>query len=288
MELGEIFAPVATEMVEVDTHLQVLMREVSAQTAAARGKARILDRIVQHPFAVPGKRIRPALVLLTAHAVTTGSAAPDHESLIALAGAVEVLHAASLVHDDIIDNADSRRHQVSLNKRFGNRVAVLAGDILYTNFFSVITGMKRLDHAKRFALLDIFLETTKAMCMGEIIAQEVAATGRHMRLDEYVEIATDKTAVLFAACCRSAALLADAPENEQVCLGELGLHFGLAFQMADDLVDKDHGLDAAVDLEGITRSYAQKARDGAAKLPAGAHRDSLRDLVDYVISSAIP
>ena len=288
MELGEIFAPVAPEMAAVDTRLQALMREVGAQTAAARGKARILDRIVQHPFAVPGKRIRPALVLLTAHAVTTGTAAPDHESLIALAGAVEILHAASLVHDDIIDNADSRRHQVSLNKRFGNRVAVLAGDILYTNFFSVITGLKRLEHAKRFALLDIFLETTKSMCMGEIIAQEVAATGRRLRVDEYVEIATDKTAVLFAACCRTAALLCDSPEPEQVCLGELGLHFGLAFQMADDLVDKDHGLDAGVDLEGITRSYAQKARDGVAKLPAGAHRDSLRDLVDYVISSAIP
>ena len=288
MELGEIFAPVAPEMAAVDTRLQALMREVGAQTAAARGKARILDRIVQHPFAVPGKRIRPALVLLTAHAVTTGTAAPDHESLIALAGAVEILHAASLVHDDIIDNADSRRHQVSLNKRFGNRVAVLAGDILYTNFFSVITGLKRLDQAKRFALLDIFLDTTKSMCMGEIIAQEVAATGRRLRVDEYVEIATDKTAVLFAACCRTAALLCDAPEPEQAWLGELGLHFGLAFQMADDLVDKDHGLDAKVDLEGITRSYAQKARDGVAKLPAGAHRDSLRDLVDYVISSAIP
>jgi len=288
MELGPIFAPVAQEMAAVDSGLQALMREVGAQTAAARGKARILDRIVQHPFAVPGKRIRPALVLLTAHAVSSGGHTPDHESLIALAGAVEILHAASLVHDDIIDNADSRRHQVSLNKRFGNRVAVLAGDILYTNFFSVITGLKRLEDAKRFSLLDIFLDTTKAMCMGEIIAQEVAASGRPLALEEYVEIATDKTAVLFAACCRTAALLCDAPEPQQRCLGDVGLHFGLAFQMADDLVDKDHGLNASVDLEAIALSYAQKAHEGIAQLPAGAHRDSLRDLVDYVISSAIP
>jgi len=199
-----------------------------------------------------------------------------------------LMHAASLVHDDIIDNADSRRHQVSLNKRFGNRVAVLAGDILYTNFFSVITGLTRVEHAKRFALLDIFLETTKAMCMGEIIAQEVAASGKPLGLAEYVEIATDKTAVLFAACCRTAALLCDAPEPQQRCLGDVGLHFGLAFQMADDLVDKDHGLNESVDLESITASYGQKAREGIAELPAGAHRDSLRDLVDYVISSAIP
>jgi geranylgeranyl pyrophosphate synthase len=290
MELGTVFAPVGQEMAAVDRQLQALMREVGTQTAAARGKAGILERIVQHPFAVPGKRIRPALVLLTAHAVETGGkgAIPDADSLIALAGAVEILHAASLVHDDIIDNAESRRHQVSLNKRFGNRVAVLAGDILYTNFFSSITGLKNLDQGKRFQILDLFLDTTKAMCMGEIIAQEVAASGRPLAVPEYVEIATDKTAVLFAACCRTAAVLCDAPEPLQRCLGEMGLNFGLAFQMADDLVDKDHGLEEGVDLERMTLSYAQKARDGLAELPGGAHRDSLRDLVEYVTSSAIP
>jgi len=290
MELGEVFAPVAREMAEVDVRLQALMREVGSQAAAARGKAGILERIVQHPFAVPGKRIRPALVLLTAHAVDTGRAGriPDGPSLISLAGAVEILHAASLVHDDIIDNADSRRHQVSLNKRFGNRVAVLAGDILYTNFFSSITGLTALDESTRFAILNIFLDTTKAMCMGEIIAQEVAASGRPLGMEEYVEIATDKTAVLFAACCRTAAVLCAAPEAQQRCLGDLGLNFGLAFQMADDLVDKDHGLDERVDLAGTTLSYARKAREGIAELPAGSHRDSLRDLVEYVIASAIP
>ena len=290
MDLGRIFSPVRPEMEAVDAQLRVLMRQVGAQTAAARGKAGILDKIVQHPFAVPGKRIRPALVLLTAHAVETGRSGriPDADSLIALAGAVEILHAASLVHDDIIDNADSRRHQVSLNKRFGNRVAVLAGDILYTNFFSTITGLTALGKETRFALLDIFLDTTKAMCMGEIIAQEVAASGRPLGVEEYVEIATDKTAVLFSACCRTAAVLCDAPETQQACLGEVGLNFGLTFQMADDLVDKDHGLDAGVDLAGITRTYAQKAREGIQDLAAGSHRDSLRDLVEYVISSAIP
>jgi len=290
MELRQILAPVAEEMAAVDVRLQALMREVGAQTAAARGKAGILEKIVQHPFAVPGKRIRPALVLLTAHAVDTGGTGriPNADSLVALAGAVEILHAASLVHDDIIDNADSRRHQVSLNKRFGNRVAVLAGDILYTNFFSSITGLTRLDKETRFALLDIFLDTTKAMCMGEIIAQEVAASGRSLGVPEYIEIATDKTAVLFSACCRTAAVLCGAPAAQQRCLGDLGRNFGLAFQMADDLVDKDHGLDGSVDLEGITLSYAQKAREGIVELPAGSHRDSLRDLVEYVISSAIP
>ncbi|MGA2976839.1 MAG: polyprenyl synthetase family protein [Spirochaetia bacterium] len=289
MDLARIFAPVAEEMKAVDDGLKALMRRVGTQTAAARGKAHILDGIIHHPFAVPGKRIRPALVLLTARAIGAehGGQPPDHESLIALASAVEILHAASLVHDDIIDNADSRRHQVSLNKRFGNRVAVLAGDILYTHFFSAITGLARVECAKRFSLLDVFLDTTKAMCMGEIIAQEAAAAGRPLAIEEYIEIATDKTAVLFSACCKTAALLCDAPAPLWRGLGDLGLHFGLAFQMADDLVDGDHGLDAGVDLRSLALAYADKARQGIGALAPGVHRDSLHDLVDYVIGAAI-
>jgi octaprenyl-diphosphate synthase len=283
MELSAIFAPVATQMKAVDIELVALMQRVGRQTATARGNAGILDRIVQHPFAVPGKRIRPALLLLTAR-VAGGT--PDADSLVALAAAVEVLHAASLVHDDIIDGAEARRHQVSLNKRYGNRVAVLAGDILYTHFFSLITGLGRVDPVTRFALLDVFLDTTKAMCMGEIIAQEAGNAGRPLAWDEYLEIATDKTAVLFAACCRGAGLLCGAPRERQDALGAFGLDFGLAFQMADDLVDGDHGLDPHEPLEERTREYAARARAAAAAMPGSDSRDSLSELVDYVVAQA--
>jgi geranylgeranyl pyrophosphate synthase len=284
MDLGSILAPVAAEMKEVDAALKRLMERVSGPVAGPSGMG-ILDRIITHPFAVPGKRIRPAMVLLTTHAV---AGAPDHESLVALAAAVEVLHGASLVHDDIIDDAESRRHQVSLNKRFGNRVAVLAGDILYTHFFSLVTGLTRLAPLKRFELLDTFLETTKAMCMGEIIAQEARATGRPLAYDVYLEIARDKTAVLFSACCKAAALLCNLPEARMNCLAGMGMDFGLMFQIADDVVDHDSGLGPEVDLSGRVREYAEKARHGIECLDAGAHRDSLHDLVDYVIAPAIP
>ena len=289
MDLARIFEPVRKDMEAVDVELQALMRKVGEQAMARRRGLGILDRIVQHPFTVPGKRIRPALVLLSAGAART--AGPDgdrHDSLISLAAAVEVLHAASLVHDDIIDGADSRRHQVSLNRRFGNRVAVLAGDILYTHFFSLITGLHGIEPAKRFRLLDVFLDTTKAMCMGEILAQEAAAAGTPYTFEEYLEVATDKTAVLFSACCRTAGILYDLEEPQLSCLAEFGLHFGLTFQMADDLVDKDHGLDPRVDLKAATLQYAERARGGIGWLAEGPHRDSLRDLVEYVIDSAIP
>jgi geranylgeranyl pyrophosphate synthase len=290
MDLARIYAPVQDDMKAVDVQLQALMRKVGEQALGRRSGLGILDRIVQHPFKVPGKRIRPALVLLSAGAARAGSpwSNGDHDSLISLAAAVEVLHAASLVHDDIIDNADSRRHQVSLNRRYGNRVAVLAGDILYTHFFSLVTGLTGVEPLKRFRLLDVFLDTTKAMCMGEILAQEAAASGRAYTLEEYLEVSSDKTAVLFSACCRTAGILCDLAEPQVLCLAEFGLHFGLAFQMADDLVDKDHGLDSAVDLNAATLQYAERARGGIGWLPEGPHRDSLRDLVEYVIASAIP
>jgi octaprenyl-diphosphate synthase len=285
MTLEKTFEPLRDEMTAVDRELKSLMERVGAEMDPRRNGLGILGGIVQHPFAVPGKRIRPALVLLSYRSL---EAKADSDSLISLAAAVEVLHAASLVHDDVIDGADSRRHQVSLNKRFGNRIAVLAGDILYTHFFTLITGLSRIEAQKRFALLDVFLETTKAMCMGEILAQEVRAASRPLAFEVYKEIATDKTAVLFSACCKTAALLGEAPEPTVSHLGALGLDFGLTFQMIDDMMDQDHGLESGVDLRERALERARCARQGIDALPDTRYRKTLHDLLDYVISQAIP
>jgi len=285
MTIDKVFEPLQADMTAVDVELKALMKRVGSEMDPNRSRLGILGGIVQHPFAVPGKRIRPALVLLAYRAL---EASADADSLIPLAAAVEVLHAASLVHDDVIDGADSRRHQVSLNKRFGNRIAVLAGDILYTHFFTLITGLSGIDPRKRFALLDVFLETTKAMCMGEILAQEARSAARPLTFDLYKEIATDKTAVLFSACCKTAAMLGGAPNATVSCVGELGLDFGLAFQMIDDVMDKDHGLESTVDLLAKALGHAERARAALRTLPDTRYRTTLHDLLDYVIAQAIP
>ncbi|MGA2612453.1 MAG: polyprenyl synthetase family protein [Spirochaetia bacterium] len=285
MTLEKVFEPLHDDMKAVDVELKALMKRVGSEMDPSRNRLGILGGIVQHPFAVPGKRIRPAMVLLLYRAL---GATADDDSLVSLAAAVEVLHAASLVHDDVIDGADSRRHQVSLNKRFGNRIAVLAGDILYTHFFTLITGLSRIDARKRFELLDVFLETTKAMCMGEILAQEARSAHRPLTFDVYKEIATDKTAVLFSACCRTAALLGEAPKAMIATVGRLGLDFGLSFQMIDDVMDQDHGLESAVDLLSKALGHAESARAGIDTLPDSIYRKTLHDLLDYVIAQAIP
>jgi len=281
MQLAEIFAPVAADLSTVEEELRTLTLQIESQAAPRLSRAGILGNIVSHPFAVPGKRIRPALVLLTAHCVGMNG---DARAVTRLAAAVELLHAASLVHDDVIDGADTRRHQTSLNKRFGNRVAVLAGDILYTHFFSLITGLEGVSQERRLELLDLFLDTTKAMCMGEILAQELEKD--NLRLEEYVQISSAKTAALFSACCASAATVLGAHPRTVRAFSDFGLSFGLTFQMVDDLLDQDCPLSAGVDLAAQAERQGASARGLVDGLPAGTFRQSLRDLVDFVTAQA--
>lgn len=185
----------------------------------------------------------------------------------------------------MIDGAETRRHQLSLNKRFGNRVAVLAGDILYTHFFTLITGLQGISAEKKLVVLDLFLETTKAMCMGEILAQEVERD--ELGWDEYVAISSAKTAALFSACCASAATVVGASHDVVSSFRDFGLSFGLTFQMVDDLMDGDAHLNSAVDLSKQAGDQAARARRLAEGLPAGPPRECLRELVDFVVAQAI-
>ena len=275
-------------MKAVDGELKALMRSVGVQTAAARGKRASWTGSSSTPSRSPGKRIRPALVLLTAP--RHWAEALDADSLISLAAAVEVLHAASLVHDDIIDDADSRRHQVSLNKRFGNRVAVLAGDILYTHFFSLITGLVTHRAAKALRPAGHLPRHDE----GNVHGRDPGPGGRAPRAGPWasrsiVEIAIGQDRGAFLRVLQDGGPPRDGRAGPRSrCLGEFGLHFGLAFQMADDLVDKDHGLESGVDLKATALEYADRARGRHRHGSPSAHRDSLRDLVDYVIASAIP
>jgi octaprenyl-diphosphate synthase len=293
MELAKILEPIVAEMAAVERQLGAVAERIAASDGgrpegAGSAPLGILHQISRHPFTVPGKRLRPALVLLASrageHPTRAAGAESRRTAAIGLATAVEVLHAASLVHDDIIDGAEERRHQVSLNKRYGNRVAVLAGDILYTEFFSLITELP-LAATLRSRILSLFLGTTRKMCVGEILAQEAAASGRDLGFEEYLEISEDKTASLFSACCEGGALVGDSGEEGTRALGEFGLLFGLTFQMLDDLADRDHGLGPDVDLRARTEEYARRTRVAAAALGPASHGVSA--LLDYVLSQAL-
>jgi octaprenyl-diphosphate synthase len=174
-----------------------------------------------------GKRVRPALLILAAYAVG-GKGSSDNS--IRLATVMEMLHTATLVHDDIIDNADLRRSRASVNAKFGNQAAVLMGDWLYMSAFE--TSLKE----RSLEILDILTRVTRKMTEGELIQLTMIGNTAITR-DEYFDILRRKTAYLFSGCAEIGAIIGGADHNAQIALRDYGMNLGIAFQLADDLLD---------------------------------------------------
>lgn len=172
-----------------------------------------------------GKRLRPALLLLAA-----GACGARGESAVRLGAVVELIHTATLIHDDVIDAADRRRGRPSANRRWGNHMSVLAGDWLYMQSFHLAL------RERNFRVLDILIELTQNMVEGELL--QWTRLGR-MDLTEAdaVELAYRKTACLFSGCARLGAVLGTDDEAREKALAEYGRYAGLAFQLVDDLLD---------------------------------------------------
>ncbi len=174
-----------------------------------------------------GKRIRPSLLLLAIKSIAGDARS---ESAIRMATVMEMIHTATLVHDDIIDNADTRRNMPSVNARFGNQASVLMGDWLYMSAFEISLRERNLE------ILDILTELTRKMAEGELI--QLTVIGRtDTSEEEYFDILQRKTAFLFSACCEIGAILGGAAPEERIALREFGKNLGIAFQLADDLLD---------------------------------------------------
>jgi octaprenyl-diphosphate synthase len=172
-----------------------------------------------------GKRLRPALLLLSAN-----YAGRKDRSAIRLAAVVELLHSATLIHDDVIDSAGTRRGRPSANARWGNHRSVLTGDWLYMQSFQMAL------EERNFRILDILIDLTQKMVEGELIQLE--KIGRiDVTEEDALRLATYKTACLFSGCARLGAVLGRLEQEEQEALAEYGRNAGLAFQLVDDLLD---------------------------------------------------
>jgi octaprenyl-diphosphate synthase len=171
-----------------------------------------------------GKRLRPTLLLLAAECA--GGAT---DSSIAIASMVEVVHAASLVHDDVIDDAPSRRGRRSAKVVWGNKVSVLLGDYLIARAFSL------LEREDSHCLIGPLCDVAARMCGGQV--GELRAAGRRGTEPQYLEIVRDKTASLFGFCGQAGVQTAQGPPALARALGLFGESFGVAFQVADDILD---------------------------------------------------
>ena len=172
-----------------------------------------------------GKRLRPTLVLLSSKLCGF-----EGEAAIRLGTVVELIHTATLVHDDVIDEADTRRGRPSTNSRWGNHLSVLAGDWLYMQAFNIAL------QERNFKILDLFIALTQAMIEGELL-QLTWQRRADVLEDVYFELTYRKTAYLFSVCLRLGAVLAERSAEEENQLGAYGLNLGLSFQLIDDVLD---------------------------------------------------
>jgi octaprenyl-diphosphate synthase len=255
--LAEVHALVGTDMTAVEKELARLTRD--GLTPATESAVHLLE--------AGGKRVRPLVVLLAASCF--GEVPP---AALELAAAAELVHLATLLHDDVIDDGQERRGRPTSRRLWGNAVSVLAGDLLLTH------ALERTAKAGPAPVLSDLFATLRRLVDGEV----VQLRGRlHLDLREevYFQVVRDKTSSLFAWACRAGACVGGAPAEATAALGEFGARVGVAFQLVDDV------LDYAGDPRATGKALLGDLTEGKVTLPlirAMASRPSLRDDVEAV------
>ncbi len=212
---------------------------------------RTISALTSHILRAGGKRLRPAMVALSARSQQPNI---DPTRIATIGAAVELIHMASLVHDDVVDDTATRRGKPTANALFGNCVAVISGDYILAR------AMRLVADDGDMRLFRILADITVTMSEGEVM--EIAVTGRHdLPMADYLEILRKKTAVFLEGCCRCGAVIANADEQTENALGQYGSRLGMAFQLADDL------LDYIGDPEITGKPRGSDLRDGRATMP---------------------
>ena len=267
--LQSIYAPVEGALSKVENALQTNLRSDTPW----------VDQLLEHSWLLSGKRMRPVLLLLSGLVIKQQSdpSAKDDEipkELIAMAAAVEMIHTATLVHDDVIDKADTRRHKPTANAKWDNRTSVLLGDYLFTHAFHV--GSK----SGSVEALAMLAAASNKVCAGEMKQNYHAG---HFEIDAeiYYEIISEKTAELCAVSCAAGALLTGANEDTVASFEQYGRDLGMAFQIIDDV------LDLVGDPSAVGKTLGTDLVNCKATLPiihclSQLSADRKRDLLDIV------
>jgi len=214
-DMSSLYKEIRPDLDRVEDRLESWSRSSNPLTAEISG----------YVLRKKGKRLRPALVLLTSRLFSPGS-----EESVFLASLVELLHTASLIHDDIVDNAGVRRGRISVHTKWGPNITVLLGDYLYIKSI----GLSLQSRHER--VVRLLADISARMIEGEL--DEYARSGDlHITEEQYLDIVENKTAVLFGACCRIGAILGLASPEEEEAVAAYGLNLGKTFQIVDDVLD---------------------------------------------------
>ncbi len=232
MQISDVFAAYADEMDQIEAYLD---QHISSDI-------KLIPEVAHHLIDSGGKRFRPLLHLICARLCGyTG------ELRFPLAASIEFIHTASLLHDDVIDQAVIRRGKTSANNVWGNAASVLVGDFLYSKSFTLLSIIGDLD------IFRLMSKMTNTMSEGEVF-QLMKCGDTNLTEAEYLSIVEKKTAVLISAACESAAVLGCLPNEQIRALGQYGYNIGMAFQITDDTLDymareEDFGKAIGKDLE---------------------------------------
>ena len=237
-----LMACIESELAQVEARLLV---ETRSEVAAVRD-------ISGHTLLSGGKRLRPALALLSARAV--GREFPQDRA-VAAGAASEMIHMATLMHDDVVDESPERRGKPTANSVFGNGITILTGDFLLAKSISLLAH-----NDDNLRMVRVFADVTVAMAEGEVL-QSAVAHDTTIDLSTYEEIIERKTARFLAGCCETGAMLGGATDAEAAALRSYGHHLGMAFQIADDL------LDFLGDPDKTGKPLGTDLRDGRVTLP---------------------
>lgn len=215
LSLRHLYAPIADELRQVEDLLRSQMRSQHAY----------VDELVRYGCLLGGKRLRPALVLLAGRAV--GHIAPQH---VPLAAVIEMVHTASLIHDDVLDDADIRRHLATVNSRWDNKTSVLLGDFLFTHAFCLASSVGSVWACRELS------SATNTVCEGEL--RQKGTRGEYgLSEADYLDIIAAKTAALYACSCSIGAHFGGASESWTERFALFGRDLGIAFQIVDDVLD---------------------------------------------------
>src|SRR5213082_3926252 len=240
----------------VDAELRDLERRL---LDVGRGAHPVFRDAVAHLFQTPGKLLRPTLVFLAARFGQKS----DREVVINLAESLELVHTASLVHDDVVDRAAVRRNVQTVNARWNDDIALIVGDYLFAKAYALAAVLPDPE------VIAIVAQTVFALCDGEL--NEVTMERSLPTESAYLDRIELKTASLYAACSQGAALLADAEPDHVAALGAFGTNLGMAFQITDDV------LDLVGDAAEFGKAVGRDLAEGMATLPMIYAVDELGD-----------
>ena len=229
--------------------IQTEFRQFEKEFAAVlTSDNQLLNDALDYLHSKRGKQLRPVLVLLSA-AICKGITSKSIHTAVAL----ELMHTASLVHDDVVDNSPTRRGNKALHEQWTNKIAILVGDYMLSKSISLLSSVRNN------TILGIISEMTAALTSGEILQLH---SGQSMWISEeqYLQIIKQKTACLFSACSEAGAASSGATTRQQTAMRQFGLYLGLCFQLKDDIFDFS-------DIEDLGKPTMNDIRDGKATLP---------------------